>query len=89
MICSGRVGGEIQDVPCTSADDGEGQAAAHCSAESFDHMEDCTAFSCAKVPGADAGVVIAQMLERNEVTLGEVEDVDIVADSGTVRGSVI
>ncbi len=52
-------------------------------------MEDGAALACSEVPGAHAGVVIAQVVERDEVTLCEVEDVDVVADGGAVVGGVV
>lgn len=52
-------------------------------------MEYGAAFSGAEVPGAHAGVVITEVFEGNEVALGKVEDVDVVADGGAIGGVVV
>lgn len=52
-------------------------------------MEHGAAFAGAEVPGAHARVVCAQVVEGFEVAVGEVEDVDVVADGGAVVGGVV
>lgn len=52
-------------------------------------MEDRAAFSGAEVPGADAWVGFAEVLEGDEVALCQVEDVDVVPDGGAVGGVVV
>jgi hypothetical protein len=58
-------------------------------AEGLDHFKDSGATAGAEVPGAHTGVVGAQVVEGFEVALGEVEDVDIIADGGAVVGGVV
>jgi len=50
---------------------------------------DGAAFARAEVPGADAGVVGAEVGEGDGVPAREVEDVDVVADGGAVFGVVV
>ena len=52
-------------------------------------MEDRAAFAGTEIPGADTGVVGPEVLESHEVAVGEVEDVDVVADGGAVFGFVV
>ena len=52
-------------------------------------MEDSATLSSSEVPGAHAGLVIAKVIEGDEVALCEVEDVDVVADGGAVVGGVV
>lgn len=52
-------------------------------------MENGTALASAKVPGAHARVVGAQVVEGLEMTSGQVEDVDVIADCGAVVGGVV
>ena len=79
-----RVRRQVQHVPGPPSDDFIGQVSAYGGAEGFDHVKDGAAFACAEVPGSDAGMVIAEVVEGDEVALGEVEDVDVVADGGAV-----
>ena len=57
--------------------------------EGLDHLADGAALAGAEVPGADTGVVLTEVVERCEVAVGEVEDVDVVADGGAVLGIVV
>ena len=50
----------------------------------MNHVEDGRAFASAEVPGADARVVVAEVVESDEVASREVEDVNVVADWGAV-----
>jgi hypothetical protein len=66
-----------------------GQVAADDVGEGLDHLEDGAAAAAAEVPGFDAGLVRAQVVECHEVALCEVEHVDVVADGGAVFGFVV
>ena len=52
-------------------------------------MEYRAAFSRAEVPSTHARFVLAEVFERDEVALGEVEDVDVVADRSAVGGVIV
>lgn len=54
--------------------------------EGVDHLEDGAAAAGAEVPGSDSGLGVAEVVQCCEMTLGEIDDVDIVADCGTVSG---
>lgn len=58
-------------------------------AEGVDHLKDGAAAAGAQVPSLDTGLVIAEVVQGDEVALGEVDDVDIIADGGTVAGRVV
>lgn len=58
-------------------------------AEGLDHVEDGAALPGAEVPGPDAGVLRAKVVEGDEVAFCEVEDVDVVADGGAVLRLVV
>jgi hypothetical protein len=55
----------------------------------LDHLVDGAALAGAQVPGADAGVLLAEVVKGGEVAVGEVEDVDVIADRGAVLGVVV
>lgn len=88
-VGAGGVGGKVEDVTCAAGSDFVGKVAADGGGEGLDHLVDGAALAGAQVPGADAGVVLAEVVERCEVAVGEVEDVDVVADGGAVLGVVV
>lgn len=57
--------------------------------ESLDDVENRATFSRPEVPSTDARVVIAEVVESDEMTLCEVENVYVVADGGAVVGGVV
>ena len=57
--------------------------------EGLDHVVDGRALAGSQVAGKDAGLFLAQMVECDEVTPGEVFDMDVVADGGAVFRGVI
>ncbi len=57
--------------------------------EGVDHLEHGAAASGSEVPGADAGVGFAEVVESREMAVGEIDDVDVVANGGTVSGGVV
>lgn len=61
----------------------------HDGGEGLDHFEDSGALSGTEVPGFDTGLVLAEVLERDFVALGEIENVDIIADCGSVLGGIV
>ena len=88
-VGTGGIGGEVEDVACAARGDLVGKVAADGGGEGLDHLVDGAALAGAQVPGADAGVVLTEVVEGCEVAVGEVEDVDVVADGGAVFGVVV
>lgn len=54
-----------------------------------DHLVHCAALASAQVPGAHPGVVGEEVVQGFEVAVGEVQNVDVVADSGAVARVVV
>lgn len=88
-VGAGGVGGEVEDVAGAARGDFVWKVAADGGREGLDHFVDGASLAGAQVPGADAGVVLAEVVEGGEVAVGEVEDVDVVADGGAVFGVVV
>jgi hypothetical protein len=88
-VGTGGVGGQVEDITRAARGDFVGEVTADGGGEGFDHLVDGAAFAGAQVPGADAGVVLAEVVERCEVAVGEVEDVDVVTDGSAVLGVVV
>jgi hypothetical protein len=88
-VGTGGVGGEVEDVAGAARGDFVREVAADGGGEGLDHLVDGAALAGAQVPGANAGVVLAEVVEGGEVAVGEVEDVDVVADGGAVFGVVV
>jgi len=89
LVRPGRVGGEVEDVSGTAANDLVRQVATDGGGEGLDHLEHGAASAGAQVPRADARVLRAEVVEGNQVTFGQVEDVDVIADGGAVFRVVV
>lgn len=89
FVCEGGVGGKVEDIALAALDNLVGELAADDGAEGVDDFEDGAAAAGAEVNGLDAGLLLAEVVEGNEVALGEVEHVDIVADGGAVPRRVV
>lgn len=88
-VGAGGVGSQVQDVTSAARGDFVGEVAADGSGEGLDHLVDGAALAGAQVPGAHAGVVLAQVVQGLEVAVCQVEDVDVVADGGAVVRLVV
>lgn len=88
-VGAGRVGSQVEDVTGATRGNLVGEVAAHGGGEGLDHLVDGGALAGAEVPGADAGVVLAQVVQGLQVAVGQVEDVDVVADGGAVVRGVV
>lgn len=89
LVRPSRVRRQIQNVAWSSTDHLEGQVPPDGRAERFDHVEHGAALSCAQVPGSHAGMMVAEVFQRDEVALGKVKNVDVVADGSAVGGLVV
>jgi hypothetical protein len=89
LVGTGRVGSQIENVTGAAGSDLVGQVAADGLGKGADHLVDGAAAACAEVPGADAGVVGAEVVEGFEVAVCKVEDVDVVTDGGAVVRGVV
>ena len=89
VVGAGGVGSQVQDVTVTAGSNLVGEVATNGGGKGADHLVDGAALAGTKVPGADTGVVCAQVVQSLEVTVGQIEDVDVVTDSGTVVGGVV
>lgn len=83
------VGGEIQNVTSSPGNDLVGKFAADNGVEGLDHLEDGAAATRAQVPGLDAGLVLAEVIESDEMAPCEVNDVDVVSDGSSVTRGVV
>lgn len=66
-----------------------GKIAANNRAESLDHLKDSAAAPGAEVPGLDARLVVAQVFEGSEMSLGEIDNVDVIADGSAVVRRIV
>lgn len=89
LVGQSRVGGKIQDIPLSTSDNLILQVASDNGTESLDHLEYGAAAARAKVPGLDARLFFAQVVESDKVASSEVEDVDVIADGGAVGRLVV
>lgn len=89
LVGQARVGRQVEHVTLPPLDDIVGQVATHDLAERLDHLEHRGATAGAQVPRLDAGLVLAQVVESDQMALGEVAHVNVVADGGAITGGVI
>ncbi len=83
------VGRQVKDIALATGDNFVGHLAADNLAKGLDHLKDGATAAGAQVPGLDAGLVLAEILEGSEMALGEVDNVDVVANGSSVVGRVV
>lgn len=83
------MGSQVEDVTGATLLDFVGQFATDDGVEGLDDLEDSGAAAGAKVPGLDAGLLLAEVVEGDEMTSGEVKDVDIVSNGCAVARVVV
>lgn len=89
LIRAGGVRGQVQDIAGSLADDLVFQRVADDLAERVDHLEDGAAASGPQVPGSNAGLLLPEVVQSRQMALGEINDVDVVADRCAVSGFVV
>ena len=83
------VGCQIENIALSTRLDLVGQVPANNLAESLDHLENGAAAARAQVPRLDTGLVLAEVVEGDEVTVGKIDDVDVIANGSSVAGCVV
>lgn len=83
------VGRQVEHVSGAAGGHLVGEVAADGGGEGTDHLVDGAALAGSQVPGADTGVVGAQVVEGLQVAVGKIQDVDVVTDGGAVMGGVV
>ena len=84
-----RIRRKVKHVALAAFDNLVSQLAANNRAKSIDDLKDGAATARAEVPGFDSGLVVAEVVESNQMTLGEILDVNVIADSGAIARRVI
>lgn len=80
---------QVKDIASTARSNLVRKVTANSGGECADHLVDSAASAGTQVPSANTGVVRAQVVQGLQVTVCQVEDVDVVADGGTIVGSVV
>jgi hypothetical protein len=88
-VGAGGVGSEVKDITGTAGSNLVGLVLADSSGESTDHLVDGASLTGAQIPGADTGVVGAQVVEGLQVAVCQVQDVDVVTDGGAVVRGIV
>lgn len=89
LVRTGRVRCEIQNVTSPACNHLVRKIAANCCAEGFDHVVHGAAFSGSEIPCAHTWVLLAEVIEGNQVPRGEIENVDVVADGSAIFRGVV
>lgn len=86
---AGRVGGQVQHITGTTGGDFVRQVTADGGREGLDHLVHGAATTGSQVPCAHARVVGAQVVERKQVAVGQIQDMDVVTDGGTIARVIV
>lgn len=89
LVSESGVRGQIQDVTLATLRDLVREITAHDIGKGLYHFKYGGSLAGTEVPGFDAGLVLAEVLERDFVALGEIENVDVIADCGAVLGGIV
>lgn len=89
LVCACRIGSQIQNIARSSLDDVELERLAGDLAECVNHLKDSAAASRSKVPCSDTRLLLSEVVEGCEMTLGEIDYVDVITNGGTVSGRVV
>lgn len=89
LIGKRRVRRKVENITLSPGYDLVGKITANDLAEGLDDLEDGAAAAGAQIPSLDAWLVLAEVVEGDKVALGEVENVDVVTNGGSVAGSVV
>lgn len=88
-VGEGRVGGEVEDVTLSSRSDLIRKITTDNLAEGLDDLKDGAASARAQVPGLDAGLLLSEVVQSNEMASGKVDNVDVISNGGAVSGFVV
>lgn len=83
------IGSQVKDITITTGSNLVSKVTTDSSGESLDHLVDGRALTSTQVPGTNTGVVGAQVVEGLQVTISQVENVDVVTDGSAVVGVVV
>jgi hypothetical protein len=89
LVCLGRVGSQIQNITLPSWNHLVGHISTDDLAEGVDNLEDGAATAGPQVPSLDARLLLAEIVQSSKVTFGQINNVDVIANGGTVSGRVI
>lgn len=89
LVGASGVGRQVEDITSTARSNLVGKLAASGGREGADHLVDGAALAGTQVPGANTGVVGAEVVQGLQMAVSQVENVDVVTDgSAVVRGVV-
>jgi hypothetical protein len=83
------VGSQIENVALSALHDLIRQLPADGIAEGLDHFEHSAALASSQVPGLDTGTLLTEVVQSDEMALGKILDVDVVANGSSVLGGVV
>jgi hypothetical protein len=89
LICTGWVGCQIKHIACTSSNNFILELMADNFAERIDHLKDSAATSRPQIPSSNARLLLSEVVKSSEMTFGEIDHVDIIADGCAVSGFVV
>jgi hypothetical protein len=89
LIGEGGVGSEIEDISLSSRADLVGEITADDLAEGLDDLENGASTAGTQVPCLDTGLVLAEVVKRDKMAAGKVNNVNVVSNGSTVARGVV
>ena len=89
LVSPRRVGSQVQDVALSSILHLVREISADDLAEGLDDLENGAPATGSQVPLLNTGLVVPQVVQSHQVTLGQVNDMDVVTDSRAVARRVV
>lgn len=83
------VGSQVQDITGTAGGNLVREVTTDSSGEGTNHFVDGAALTGTQVPGTDTGVVGAKVVQSLQVTVSQVQNVDVITDGSAVVGVVV
>ena len=88
-VGQGWVGGEIQDIAITARSNLVRKVTTNGMTEGLDHVKNSRALAGSQIPGLDTRLLLTKIVESDQVTLGKIQNMDVVTDGCTVLGFIV
>lgn len=86
LIGTSRVGRQIKHITRSPLHDIVLERVTNDLAESINHLKHGAAASGSQIPGPDARLLLAEVVQRSEMAFGEINYMDVVPDGSSVSG---
>ena len=89
LVSTGRFRGEVKDVSGSTTDNLVGELPTDDGTEGCNHVDDCRAVACSKIPRSYARLDAQETVDGGEMAGCEIDNVDIIADGCAILRIVV